>query len=170
MRARLNRLNLESPPTPAAAPTKDQHWPKGWSQPETTAARFIAHVISRLRAREWGHSEGRLPVVWRPPIRCKCGYGQNLASRGEFEEQARRANKVLDWDRAQAHLLKRLEAGRAPLVLDLFCCARGFSEGFRRGGGTSYGVDLSDQPYSKARFGVSAKRGFTWGAPSIGKL
>ena len=59
----------------------------------------------------------------------------------------------MDWDRAQAHLLKRLESGRAPLILDLFCCAGGVSEGVRRAGGTSYGVDLHDQPAYTARFG-----------------
>ena len=94
-----------------------------------------------------------MPRVWRPAIKTRCCYGQNLASRGEFERQAARAKEVLDWDRAQAHLLKRLESGRAPLILELFCCAGGVSEGFRRAGGTSYGVDAQDQPSYTARFG-----------------
>ena len=86
-------------------------------------------------------------------MRTRCCYGQNLASRGEFEAQAARAQQVLDWDRAQTHLLKRLESGRAPLALDLFCCAGGVSEGFRRAGGTSFGVDSQEQPSYVARFG-----------------
>ena len=96
---------------------------------------------------------GVLPRFWRPPIYCRCCYGQNLATQSEFEAQAERARTVLDWDRSQAHLLKRLESGRAPLVLDLFCCAGGVSEGFRRAGGTSFGVDMQEQPAYVARFG-----------------
>ena len=94
-----------------------------------------------------------MPAIWRPSVKCQCGYGQNLAKPEEFKAQAERARSVLDWDRAQAHLLKRLESGKAPLVLDLFCCAGGVSEGFRRAGGTSFGVDLQEQPAYVARFG-----------------
>ena len=94
-----------------------------------------------------------MPAIWRPSIKCQCGYGQNLARREEFEAQAARANMVLDWDRTQAHLLKRLESGRSPLILDLFCCAGGVSEGFRRAGGTSFGMDQEEQPAFVARFG-----------------
>ena len=113
-----------------------QVWPASWTAKQVAAGRFLVHFALRMRAREWDTS-ARVPAVWRPPVRCQCQYGQNLAKREEFEEQAARASTVLDWDRSQAHLLKRLESGRAPLVLDLFCCAGGVSEGFRRAGRTS---------------------------------
>ena len=38
-------------------------------------------------------------------------------------------------------------------MLDLFCCAGGVTEGFRRAGGTAFGVDADDQPAYVARFG-----------------
>ena len=93
------------------------------------------------------------PTVWRPGVRCECSYGLNLAAPEEFKEQAARAQSMFDWDRAQGDLLKRLSSGQTPLVLDLFCCAGGVSEGFRRAGATSFGVDSSDQPEYRARFG-----------------
>ena len=108
----------------------EQKWPSGWSAAQLAAAKFLAHFATRMRARDWPDVKGRVPWVWRPPINCRCCYGQNLADGGDFQAQARRAQQLADWDSAQAHLLKRLESGRAPLVLDLFCCAGGVSEGF----------------------------------------
>ena len=95
---------------------------------------------------------GRFAVL-RPIRRCRCLYGLNLASKSEFARQERLASEVRDWDRLQALLYQRLDSGRAPLVLDLFCCAGAVSEGFRRVGGTSYGVDIDAQSHFVARFG-----------------
>lgn len=93
------------------------------------------------------------PAVWRPAVHCQCAYGMNLAGPSEFAEQAVGAQALNDWDRVQTLLLKRLESGRTPLILDLFCCAGGVSEGIRRAGGISFGVDRDDQPEYRARFG-----------------
>ena len=101
-------------------------WPPSWAPDQIAAAGFLAHAFSRLRRLRCGggnDGRGRLPWVWRPAVRCGCAYGTNLAGPGEFAEQATAAQLRFDWDRAQAHVLKRLESGRTPLVLDLFCCA-----------------------------------------------
>ena len=95
----------------------------------------------------------RPPWIWRPAVSCRCGYGTNLAGVDEFAAQAASAQQCFDWDRSASHLVKRLESGRTPLILDLFCCAGGVSEGFRRAGGTSFGVDVEDQVEYRARFG-----------------
>ena len=141
------------PPLPARTDraVRDGTWPGQWSADRVAAGRFIAHMFGRLRARWGGRGLRPFPCVWRPSINSRCGYGQNLAPRSEFEGQAARAREVFDWDRAQAHLLKRLASGRTPLVLDLFCCAGGVSEGFRRGGGCAFGVDVDEQPAYIAR-------------------
>ena len=126
----------------------------GWSERMTAAARFIAHVFTRLRHR-WCAGLGRIrwPCVWRPVVISRCCNGLNLAPRCEFEEQARLAETVFDWDREHVRLLRRLDSGSQPLILDLFCAAGGVSEGFRRMHCTSVGVDASDQPGFVARFG-----------------
>ena len=118
------------------------------------AAAFLAHVFTRLR-RRWSFSQirRRWPCVWRPVVICRCRHGLNLASRCEFEAQARMAERVFDWDREHVRLLRRLDSGARVLILDLFCAAGGVSEGFRRMTATSVGVDASDQPFFAARFG-----------------
>ena len=136
----------------------ERGFPDEWSQDLLAHGRFLAHLFTRARRRwpAWRRAEGKpFPTVWRPSVNCRCGYGVNLARPEEFAEQAKAAQSMLDWDRAQSFLLKRLESGRTPLVLDLFCCAGGVSEGMRRAGWTSFGVDQDDQPEFKARFGTS---------------
>ena len=160
MRRRLANVPIVEGPSKKlrAYPLSSQRWPREWPAHKVAAGRFLAHFASRIRARDWGDHRGsskRVPLVWRPPVKCQCCYGQNLASGAEFEDQASRARLVADWDRAQSHLLKRLESGRTPLILDLFCCSGGVSEGFRRGGCTSFGVDLDEQPSFVARFGTN---------------
>ena len=68
-------------------------------------------------------------------------------------EQARRAEQCLAWMRQHVDLLRRLQSGRAPIALDLFCGGGGRSEGVRRMGGVAFGVDIEDQPEYRARFG-----------------
>ena len=153
MRSRLREVSRDGEVArPTLGDERRGTWPMEWGVRELAAGRFLAHLFGRLRAR-WRGLVRPVPWVWRPAIKTRCCYGQNLATRAEFEQQAARAKEVLDWDRAQAHLLKRLESGRAPMILDLFCCAGGVSEGFRRAGGTSFGVDMQDQPSYTARFG-----------------
>ena len=83
----------------------------------------------------------------------RCCFGQNLATRAEFDAQHERAMGCLRWYEQYVHLLRRLESGRTPLVVDLFCGAGGSSEGVRRMGGASLGVDDTEQPHFVARFG-----------------
>ena len=55
----------------------------------------------------------------------------NLASLAEFDAQHARAMDCLRWYQQFVHLLRRLESGRTPLVVDLFCGAGGSTEGVR---------------------------------------
>ena len=131
-------------------------WPEQWSQEQIAQGNFLAHIFTRARRRwRWCRKAPRsiFPTIWRPAVHCQCSYGLNLAGPSEFAAQAKEAQAVLDWDRAQSFLLKRLESGRTPLILDLFCCAGGVSEGMRRAGCATFGVDQDAQPEFKARFG-----------------
>lgn len=132
----------------------DAAWPRSWPRQKVSAARVIVHVFTRLR-RRWPLAalrSGAFPAVWRPEKRTLCAYGLNLAADDEFVAQRERAQRVFDWDLAQARELARRD-GKRPLVLDLFCCAGGVSEGIRRAGGTSVGLDIDDQPEFRRRFG-----------------
>jgi hypothetical protein len=51
----------------------------------------------------------------------RCGGGKNLASDEQFEEQRERAERVLDWYRQYVQLLRRLQSGVTPTVVDVFC-------------------------------------------------
>ena len=82
----------KGPKTPVQS---GQLWPAEWSSKQVAAGRFLAHFATRIRSRDWSRAS-RVPVIWRPPVRCQCQYGQNLAPRSEFEEQAARARQVLD--------------------------------------------------------------------------
>ena len=98
--------------------------------------------------------KGGLVGVWfvrrlRAP---DCNFGAKLAPEVAFSEQAVRAAGLLSWYRQLVGLLKRLRSGRTPLILDLFCCADGVTEGARRIGGASHGVDRLDQPSYCLRF------------------
>ena len=57
------------------------------------------------------------------------------------------------WSKQYVLLLKRLQSGLTPLVLDLFCGGGGVSEGARRCGASTLGVDNRPQPCYVARFG-----------------
>ena len=48
----------------------------------------------------------------------RCGGGKNLASDEQFEEQRERAERVLDWYRQYVQLLRRLQSGVTPTVVD----------------------------------------------------
>ena len=83
----------------------------------------------------------------------RCGGGKNLASDEQFEEQRERAERVLDWYRQYVQLLRRLQSGVTPTVVDVFCGGGGSSEGVRRAGGASLGIDVEAQPDFVRRFG-----------------
>ena len=86
----------------------------------------------------------------------RCGGGKNLASDEQFEEQRERAERVLDWYRQYVQLLRRLQSGVTPTVVDAFCGGGGSSEGVRRAGGASHGIDVEAQPDFVRRFGSTS--------------
>ena len=86
----------------------------------------------------------------------RCGGGKNLASDEQFEEQRERAERVLDWYRQYVQLLRRLQSGVTPTVVDVFCGGGGSSEGVRRAGGASHGIDVEAQPDFVRRFGSTS--------------
>ena len=94
-----------------------------------------------------------MPCVVRPVTQPRCCHGQHLAGDAEFAEQLAAAELEFDWMREHVRLLTRLQSGRPPTVIDLYCGAGGISEGVRRMGGAAMGVDLHDQPEFRARFG-----------------
>ena len=61
---------------------------------------------------------------------------------------------MLDWYRGFVQLLSRLQSGATPSVLQLFCAAGyGSTEGVRRGGGASHGLDAEPQPEHERVYG-----------------
>ena len=83
----------------------------------------------------------------------RCGGGKNLASEDEFAEVRDAATRMLDWYGQYVALLRRLLNGKTPSTLHAFCGGGGASEGSRRAGGASHGVDLSEMPEYVRRFG-----------------
>ena len=86
----------------------------------------------------------------------RCGGGANLADESEFAEQRARAARLLDWYRQYVQLLRRLQSGVTPTVVDDFCGGGGSSEGVRRAGGASIGLDLEEQADFVRRFGSTS--------------
>jgi len=96
----------------------------------------------------------RWVVAVRLTRRHQCGGGCNLATDDEFAAQRVRAEEVLDWYRGFVQLLRRLQSGATPSVLQLFCAAGyGSTEGVRRGGGVSHGLDAEPQPEHERVYG-----------------
>ena len=119
-------------------------------------ARFLQYVFRRTIQLGWRWVRGgmcKLPMIYRPAPHPRCRYGLELATPEEFASQARRAKRCVEWYSSWIHLLHRLHQGRQPLVLDLFCCAGGSSEGARRIHADAVGVDIDLQPEYVARFG-----------------
>ena len=146
--SRRRSLPLEEWPGRGSEPPQWDRWQWG-------SAKLLVHVFNRLR-RRWQTGRGMprpAPAVWRPVPVTACRYGLDLASDEEFAAQRRRAERAQAWDARCVTLLKRLSSGATPVVLDLFCCAGGVSEGFRRAGASSVGVDKEEQPCWVQRFG-----------------
>ena len=112
-----------------------------------------------LRAGCWSAGQLRVPFrVFRSWGRRgletrRCGGGANLASQEEFDQQRALSEEMLDWYSTYVALLRRLRSGVTPFVLQNFCGGGGSSEGTRRAGGASHGLDLFDQPDYRRRFG-----------------
>lgn len=83
----------------------------------------------------------------------RCGGGSNLASDAEFATQRVLAEEMLDWYAMYPTLLRRLESGVTPFCIQDFCGGGGSSEGCRRAGGASHGVDAYEQEDYCRRFG-----------------
>ena len=62
----------------------------------------------------------------------------------------------LDWYRQYVQLLRRLQSGVTPTVVDAFCGGGGSSDGVRRAGGASLGLDAAEQPDFERRFGSTS--------------
>ena len=128
--------------------------------------RYLQFVVRRtlaLRAGCWrrGALRGPLLIVrWLVATRfrssTRCGGGQNLARDAEFDAQRARAEEVLDWYRQYVQLFRRLRSGVTPTIVDDFCGGGGASEGVRRAGGASHGIDLADQADFVRRFGSTS--------------
>ena len=91
---------------------------------------------------------------------CRRGEAVRLAAEANFTEQRSRAAEVLDWYRQFVELLRRLQSGVTPTILQDYCGGGGSSEGVRRGGSASHGIDIEPQPDHVRRFGAE---GFTLG-------
>jgi hypothetical protein len=86
----------------------------------------------------------------------RCAGGANLATAAEFAQQRRLAGEMLDWYSTYVAVLRRLQSGTTPFVLQDFVGGGGSSEGCRRAGGASHGIDLYDQEDYRRRFGSEA--------------
>lgn len=86
----------------------------------------------------------------------RCLGGEALASSAEFAAQKQRADAMLDWYAMYVALLRRLESGVTPFCLQNFVGGGGSSEGCRRAGGASHGMDLYPQEDYERRFGTDA--------------
>ena len=110
--------------------------------------RFLQHV---LRAWKRGSRKG-LGRVWVKRLH-RCQGGKNLAGPDEFLKQQQRAEEMLLWYEQYVAIVKRARSGVTPMVLSSFCGGGGSSEGVKRSGGCSVGLDSEDQPDYKRRFG-----------------
>ena len=88
--------------------------------------------------------KGLGPFYKRPNTRCE--RGKNLAQPADFAEQRALSRRMLDWYNIYPILYRRMDSGRTTAACQLFCGGGGSSEGVRRSGGVSIGVDLYDQP------------------------
>ena len=120
--------------------------------------RFVQWVMRGRRALMRQGLKSRMAVIvclrfGRRGRLTRCGGGKNLASEDEFAEVRDAATRMLDWYGQYVALLRRLLNGKTPSTLHAFCGGGGASEGSRRAGGASHGVDLSEMPEYVRRFG-----------------
>ena len=122
---------------------------------------YFFRATKLLRTDSWCRGRLRAPamctrLLWRrSPLR-RCQGGANLASPAEFEAQRDLSGRMLAWYGLYVMILRRLESGETPSVVSLFCGGGGDMEGKRRAGGTGIGVDATDQPEFRRRFGDEA--------------
>ena len=92
-------------------------------------------------------------ALGRKRVETRCQGGENLAGPSEFETQRALAEEMLDWYSTYVALLRRLESGVTPVSIQNFVGGGGSSEGCRRAGGASHGVDMYAQEDYVRRFG-----------------
>ena len=119
---------------------------------------FLAWFIRgwiRLRRQGVGSRVAALVTLrfGRRERRTRCGGGARLAGESEFQEQRALAQQMLEWYDTYVSLLRRLRRGKKPCVLHGFCGGGGATEGTRRAGGSSHGIDLREMPDYVRRFG-----------------
>ena len=130
-----------------------------------SVARFLQWVFRGLgwmRTQRVGPVLSLVLLLWmcgaaRPH---RCGRGENLAGAPEFEAQRARAEACLDWYAHYPAVLRRLQSGVTPMVTQTFCGGGGSTEGVRRAGGASVGVDLRHQSDFVRRLGAEAFKEF----------
>ena len=126
----------------------------------TAHVTFLQYVFRRsreLRPGCWRRGGMRgLMAALRLTRSHRCGGGANLASEAEFVAQRERAERVLDWYRQYVQVLRRLQSGVTPTIVDGFCGGGGSSEGVRRAGGASFGLDQEEQADFVRRFGSTS--------------
>ena len=154
----------------------ERHWVGARARalgPIESHVRFMQWVFRCTRSvRPGSWRAGRLrfalklaSAFGRHPRNTQCMGGENLAGEREFEAQAALSSEMLDWYALYVALLRRLQSGRTPFALQNFCGGGGSSEGCRRAGGASHGIDLYSQPDYVRRFGpdcFTAADGMSW--------
>ena len=126
-----------------------------WDKKQTRkVGSLLSHVLFlQYVLRQWSQGSRRgLGPVWVSK-RHRCGGGANLATPADFEAQRERAEKMLQWYELYVTILKRLQDGITPMVLNSFCGGGGSSEGVRRAGGVSVGLDSEPQADYARKFG-----------------
>ena len=122
-----------------------------------TFLQYIFRKARELRPGCWRRGGMRgLMAALRLTRSYRCGGGANLATEAEFTAQRERAERVIDWYRQYVQLLRRLQSGVTPTVVDDFCGGGGSSEGVRRAGGASIGLDVEEQSDFVRRFGSTS--------------
>ena len=131
----------------------------------------IGARLARVRYLQWAFRSARSLGGWQPGrlrgAMCaamiarhswspRCEGGAALASDADFEKQRLRGQEVLGWYATYVSLLRRLQSGVTPALVETFCGGGGTSEGTRRAGGTSHGVDHLWQDDYVRRFGPEA--------------
>ena len=124
-----------------------QGWVRGILSLRPSALRERERGLVRVPALVWscfGQGQRR---------RTRCERGENLAGEKEFQAQKELSEAMLDWYSTYVALLRRLQSGVTPFSIQDFCGAGGSSEGCRRAGGASHGIDNQEQDDYCRRFG-----------------
>ena len=124
--------------------------------------RFLQWLVRGVRSVRsgamvrWKVAAAVVLAFGRQKRRPACGFGANLASDQEFEDQRALAADWLDHYAVYVEILRKLESGDTPTVLQAFCGGGGQAEGQRRAGGRVVGTDLYEQSDFRRHFSTDA--------------